>query len=87
MYNLKSISFTTLFLSILISNIANIILPISLLNKPIPRILDVLETSLFLVLKSLLGKLTLVYLHDIHFLWDIFADKLFTDSFVTVISF
>ena len=40
-----------LFFSILILNITDIILPTFLLNKRIPRMLEVLETSLFLAIK------------------------------------
>ena len=59
LYNWRSICFPALFLSTLILNITNTILPISLLNKPIPRMLEVLKMSLFLAVKSLLGKLML----------------------------
>ena len=57
LYNWRSSLFPTLFLLILILNITDTKLSISFLSKPIPRMLEVLETSLFLTIKSSLGKL------------------------------
>ena len=60
LYNVRSIPLSTLFFLILILNITDVILQNSLLNKPAPRMLEVLDMSLFLVIKSSLGKLTLI---------------------------
>ena len=43
LYNLRPTLFSALFISIPILNISDVILTISLLNKPIPRTLEVLE--------------------------------------------
>ena len=87
LYNLRSIPFPTLFLSILLLNITDIILPISLLSKPIPRNAGSAGNKFVSHDKKFIGKIDTNVASWHLFLLQIFANKLTIDSIVTVMLF